>query len=334
MTRIPKLMQFFLSLLLLSILIACSKESSTNVNPLIPPVTDTNQQLPVISGKVVFHSYDRYGGASQMYIYDFAAKQLSFISKNWNIYDPMNAHFSPDGTTIAFMGEGTENGKWDIYICGVGSGLQPTNLTSGDNCRDEDPKFSFDGKTICFKQTSNGGVGNLKIMDLNGKVTHNVTNNTIESGMPYFTKDGTALIYARGSGSTSDIYMVNIDGTNNRALENINNLQEYYPITFDSLSFLYTRSSLISIPYDQVYKGNFSTGVAISLPFNKSDADYSDAFPCGPKYVILSSDRAGGVGAYDLYIADINSGKIWSLNNYYSGINSNKNELGACYSDK
>lgn len=327
-------MQFIVLLLSLNIVVSCSKKSPADTNPVTPTDTTVNQQLPMITGKIIYHSYDSYGSASQMYIYDFATNQLSFISKNWNIFNPINAHFSPDGSKIVFMGVSTQNGKWDIYMWGVGSGLQPTNLTAGDNCRDEDPKFSPDGKTICFKQTANGGIGNLKIMDLDSKIIKNVTNNTIESGMPYFTKDGASLIYARGSGTTSDIYMVNVDGSNNHPLESINNLQEYYPITFDSASFLYTRSAFTATPYDQVYKANFSTGVAVSLPFNNSNADYSDAFPCGSNYVILSSDRAGGTGNYDLYIADINSGKIWSLNKYNTGINTSKNELGACYSDK
>ena len=334
MARITKYLQCFLPVMLLGLSIACSKKTSSNPAPQVPPITDTNSQLPALSGKLVFHSYENYGDAAQMYLYDFATNQLSFISKNWNIFDPMNAHFNADGSQIVFMGEASQNGKWNIYIWAPGSALPPTNLTSNDGCRDEDPKFSPDGKTICFKQTPNGGVGNLKIMDLNGKILNNVTQNTIESGMPYFTNDGKALIYAQGSGSTSDIFMVNIDGTNNHALENLNNIQEYYPITIDSDSFLYTKWNSSSNHNDQVCVGYFSNKTALYLPFNQSNADYSDAFPCGANNVILSSNRAGSVGAYDLYIADISSGKIWSLNNYNAGINSNKNELGACYSAK
>lgn len=327
-------MEFILFLWSINVVISCSKKSPAVTNTGTGADTTVNQQIPTISGKIIYHSYDNYGSASQMYIYDFATNQLLFVSKNWNIYDPINAHFNPDGSSIVFMGEAIENGKWDIYLWNVDSDLQPVNLTSGNNCRDEDPKFSPDGKTVCFKQTPKGGIGNLKIMDLNGTIIKNVTNNTIESGMPYFTADGASLIYARGSGNTSDIYMVNIDGSNNHPLASINNLQEYYPVTFDSSSFLYTRSSLTSTPYDQVYKANFSTGVSARLPFNNSSADYSDAFPCGSNYVVLSSDRAGGAGNYDLYIADINSGKIWPLNKYNPGINTGKNELGACYSAK
>lgn len=335
MARFAKCIRWCLPVILLGLSIACTKKKSLNPNPQVPPpVTDTNSQLPVISGKVVFHSYDSYDDASQMYVYDFATNQLSFISKNWNIFNPINAHFNADGSRIVFMGEASENGKWSIYTWEMGSSLQPTSLTSGDNCRDEDPKFSPDGKTICFKQTPNGGVGNLKIMDLSGKLLNNVTNNTVESGMPYFTNDGKALIYARGAGNTSDIYMVNIDGTDNHALENTNNLQEYYPITIDSNSYLYTKWNSSSNRNDQVYVGYFSKATPVTMPFNQSNADYSDAFPCGEKYVILSSDRSGSIGAYDLYIADIITGKIWSLNNYNAGINSNKNELGACYSSK
>lgn len=334
MSRTFKILRFVLAVVLLSFSLACSKKKSVTSPEIPPPIIDTISQLPIKSGKVVFHRYDTYGDAAQMFIYDFAINQLSFISKNWNIFNPINAHFNADGNRIVFMGEATENGKWNIYTWEVGSGQQPINLTAGDNCRDEDPKFSPDGKSICFKQTPNGGVGNLKIMDLTGNILKNVTNNTIESGMPYFTNDGKALIYARGSGSTSDIYMVKIDGSNNHALQNIKNLQEYYPIALDSNSYLYTKWNSASNRNDQVYVGNFATATSSSMPFNESNADYSDAFPCGEKYVILSSDRSGSIGAYDLYIADIKIGKIWSLTNYNAAINSNKNELGACYSSK
>ena len=324
-----------ITLFLLTIFIGCGKEK-TNGDPapsdssvVIPPPPNSN--LPDIKGELVYHSYVNYGDESKMYIYDFSKKQLSCISCNWNIHDPMNAHFSPDGTKIVFMGQAVPNGKWDIYIWTIGSPGAPANLTAGDRSRDEDPKFSPDGKSICFKQTTSQSTGNLKIMDLNGTIINNVTNNTIESGVPYYLFNSAALIYARGAGAASDIYKVNMNSSNNRAIEKENNLQEYYPIVVDSNTYLFSRWYSTSNHNDQVYLGYFLGTPSISLPFNTPNANYSDAYPCGTDYVFLSSTRAGTVGAYDLYIAHLKTGAIWTLTSFQQNVNTSVNELGACY---
>jgi Tol biopolymer transport system component len=154
----------------------------------------------------------------------------------------------------------------------------------------------------------------------------------MESGMPYFTGNGKSLIYARGAGDGSDIYMINIDGSNNHALFNMKNVQEYYPIMLNDSVLLYTRWYSSNNHFDQVFTGDIKGNSTTRLPFNTSNADYSDAFPCNDSFVVLSCDKAGGKGAYDLYVADINSGKMWPLGLYNNGINSSLNELGACYS--
>lgn len=311
---------------------SCQKEKNITSEASETTQHDSIQStLPKITGKVVYHSYDSYGENSKMYIYDFSANKITYISQGWNIYDPINADFSPDGTKLVFMGQATQNGKLDIYLWTVGSHNMPVNLTSTDGCRDEDPKFSPDGSKICFKQTPNDGVGNIKIMNLNGNITDNVTNNTDESGMPYFKMDGGALLYARGDGSSSDIYMVNINGSDDHPLENMRDLEEYYPIAFDSSSFLYDRWYSVSNHHDQIYKGFFNGNTPIRLAFNESTSDFSDACPCGQKYIILSCDKSGGSGAYDLYIVNVKTGDIWSLSQYNYSINTSLNELGASY---
>ncbi len=315
----------------ISIFLSCSKTNNENVPD--PPNNDsTIDKLPILTGKLVYHQYDEYGDASKMFLYNFATNSLSEISKSWNIYNPINAHFNNDGSAIVFMGEATANSKWDIYLWKLNSSDLPKNLTMNDGCRDEDPKFSPDGLHICFKQTPNGKTGNIKIMDLDGNITNNVTSNTIESGMPYYTSDGKALIYARGAGNSSDIYMINIDGTNNHPMYNMKNVDEYYPVVINDSSFLYTRWYNSNNNYDQVYIGKINSIITSRLAFNTINADYSDAYPYNDSLVILSCDKNGGKGGYDLYIANINSGKMWPLSSYNTGINSTLNELGACYS--
>lgn len=113
-----------------------TKEASVSIA--VPAVSSTH---PALTGKLVFHRYDNYGDASKLYMYDFSANTLTWISKNWGIFDPINGQFNFNGTQIVFMGEATQNGKWDIYLWTVGSSNPPTNLTSTDGCRDEDPEI-------------------------------------------------------------------------------------------------------------------------------------------------------------------------------------------------
>lgn len=300
---------------------------STSINP---PV---KAEPPSLTGKLLYHTYENYGDESKMYIYDFSKKQLNCISCSWNLHDPMNGHFNPDGNLVVFMAQSVPDGKWDIYLYNVDSAIVPINLTASDGSRDEDPKFSPDGKNICFKKTTSNTTGNLEIMTLNGTVINHVTKNTIESGMPYYLSNGSGFIYARGAGTTSDIYLVNKDGSNNHAIEKEKDLQEYYPIVIDSASYLFSRWYSASNRNDQIFIGYFSGAPVVPLLFNTINANYSDAFPCGKDYVFVSSTRHGSTGAYDLYIGNIKTGGISSLSSYDTNINTTANELGACYSD-
>ncbi len=309
----------------------CAKNQNS-VSPVDSTKIPVTMPLPKLSGKLLFHRYDQYGDAANIYLYNFDSDELSCLSTNWNIFNPINALFNAQGTQIVFMGESIQSGKWDIYLWTLGSSNPPINLTALDGSRDEDAHFSPDGTHICFKQTTANGVGNIKIMDLQGVITQVVTTNTIESSMPCFTQDATALIYARGNGSTSDIYMVNVNGSNNHSLANTVDVQEYYPIVSGASTFFYTRWYSSGNPHDQIYLGNFTNHTNTILPFNTSTADYSDPFPCTPDLVVMSCDRKNGAGAYDLCIASLSTGQIWSLSEYNAQINGAINELGACYS--
>lgn len=310
----------------------CSK-AGNNISPIIPPTTDTTNNKPTLSGKLIFHSYSFYGsGDSKLYEYDLTTNKLTLLSAAWDITDPMNAHFSPDGTKIVFMGlqKGTTN--WDVFLWTIGSVSQPADLTSalGSTSRDEDPKFSNSGNRIVFKHN-----GHLAEMDLTGTITRNITYGTGEESMPYYNYNDSLVLYAEGGGSASDIFIVKTDGTSSHTVAALAGVQEYYPIAHDSVSFFYTRWNAANNQNDQLYLGYYNTAqTPIRLPFNTADANYSDAYPYGNNYVFLSSTKAGSKGGYDLYIADIETGKIWSLSLYNANINSAKEELGAAYSSK
>ncbi|SVB04445.1 uncharacterized protein METZ01_LOCUS157299 [marine metagenome] len=289
----------------------------------------SEEPFPLSEGKIVFHSYSDYEAwDGKLFLYDFSEQLLTEISQGWDIDHTINAHFSPDGSKIVFMGAPAGNhnsSSWDIYLWDLFSDL-PINLTANNGLRDEDPKFSPNGSEIVFKQN-----GDLKVMDLINDTIIHTTNNgySIEESMPYFTSDNQYIIYARGAGISSDIYLINKDGMENQPLENITNIQEYYPIIRSNSTFLYTRWVSAENHHDQIYLGYFSDTNAQYLFFNDEFADDSDPFPVNSEYVLFSSNRSGGQGGWDLYLADINSSTTWSMDEF--NLNSSIHELGICY---
>lgn len=308
---------------MLFVQVSCSNSSQ---NDPIPESPIDNTPQPVLTGKMVYHSYSCYNcNDSVLFLYDFSTNERTVLSNNWQITNPMNAHFSPDGKKIVFMGISQTNNSWDIYSFTLGTNVQPTNLTQNSLGRDEDPKFSPDGTKIVFKQN-----GALKEMDTSGNILRTITVSNTEASMPYYTADGNSIVYSgnESNNSAADIIKYSIlDGTT-QPLAAMVNINEYYPIVIDADTFLFSRSTTS----DQVYLGYFNGTASLKLPFNESDADFSDAYPVNNHILLLSSTKQGGRGEYDLYLADMESGKKWSLNLYNPYINSGNNELGGCYS--
>jgi hypothetical protein len=287
----------------------------------------TPDSFPLVNGTLVFHSYKDYGSADgKLFIFNFASDTLVEISEGWNLQHTINGHFLPNGTELVFMAlpKGhTSYNDWNIYLWKVGSQYEPENLTPFNNIPDEDPKFFLDGQRVVFKQN-----GDIKIIDLSTKQITDVTSDgfSVEESMPYPTADGEHIVYAKNS----KIYMINVDGTNDRSLTTENNLGCYYPIVRDMESFFYPRWASPINHHDEVYLGNFQTGVSLSCPFNRINFDDSDPFPVkDTDYVFFSSNRNGGQGSWDIYLGHLQTGQVWSLDQF--GINSSKSELGSAY---
>ena len=306
-------------------LISCT---SGQPNYSISPVQE-NGPAPTLSGKLVFHRYSCYScNDSQLYLYDFTTKTLSSLSENWPITNAMNAHFSPNGQQLVFMGMAQGSSNWDVFLYTFNAQTLPANLTSNSLGRDEDPKFSPDGQKIIYKEN-----GIVKEMTLQGTLLSAYSTLPSESSMPYYTTDGSAFLYAAQAPNDTalNIYSYTLATQQVRSLAVAPAVEEYYPITKNATSFLYSRWYSATNPNDQVYLGYFDGSVAKRLPFNESDANFSDAYPISDSLLVISSTKTGGKGGYDLYVVNAVSGKKWSLTNYTPYINSAKEELGSTY---
>jgi len=297
-----------------------------------PPPPDNPAPVggaPALKGQLIYHNYSDYGARdSKMYLYDFEANTLQRISDGWNIRHAMNAHFSPDGTQIVFMGLRHNADIWDVYLHDIGSAQQPVNLTPTDT-RDEDPKFSPDGKRIVFKRRLADDTWRIAEMDLASRQITLLPFDDDEYSMPYYNADGTKIVASKGaSHAQSSIVLIDLAEQTVKPLYDAPGVQDYYPINADATSFYYSSGYSTQWNGDQVWRGYWSGAPAERLPFNDTEGDYSDATPAGSDWVILCSTRPGGAGSYDLYIANTQSGEIFPMSDYHNGINTPLAELG------
>ncbi|TDY52317.1 Tol biopolymer transport system component [Paraburkholderia rhizosphaerae] len=299
------------------------------------PADQSSSTLPsTLTGKLAYHSYVSYGdGTSQLFIYDFTARTLTQVSKSsWGIKDPMNAVFSPDGKWIAFMG--VTNNAWNVFIWQVGSTSAPINMTnSTGQTRNEDPKFSSDGSKLFFKQNGDVMEATLSFTSGGPQFTSvvDVTNTApgIESSMPFPSPDSSAVYFATGTGAGLGLYKETIATHQKVAFDAPQGLQTYYPMVRKDGTVFYARWLSAASQLDQIYSKVNPGDTPNQLSINDCRGNNSDPAPVdNTNYLFMSSTTDGG---YQLYLADVSTGKRWNLSQL--GVNSDKTKakLGSNY---
>ena len=288
-----------------------------------------DSKIPTLDGTLIYHRYSSYEAwDATLWMVDLPTGKHVQVDAQWKgMESPINAHFSPDGQSITFMGSNTSLAEkdWDVFVSHWKGKFweEPRNLTGPNGARDEDPKFSPNGRTIIYKEN-----GVLKIIDSISKVKKEVIGAPLESSMPYFSHDGQQILFEHGG----EIFTLrNGIATSMRSGAG---LSSYYPIALNQDSFLYTRVQ--SNRHDAIYKGYFNREKSYRYFFNSKDWDTSDPFPLGTgKHFIfyVSGDFSVPHGGYNLMVADLQRKKTMSIDDFFKGlrasdINSEQEELG------
>ena len=304
-------------------------------------------RLPKIKGKIVYHTYSNYFCRdSELYMVDLESGIKTWLSEDFEtVTHTMNGTFSPDGKSIVFMGITNRfyGEEWDVFLYSLDD-KNLINLTENNGYRNEDPKFSPDGKCVVYKQgywseTHNKMIFDIWEINVSTKVARAVTENIQEESMPYYSTDGKYIYYMRGEGGNSEICKVHREGEK-YGVEIIfkeDGVQSYYPITYKDRVY-----------FAKWHQTNNKTDMLVILNkdenksavnFNSEYYNVSDSYPISDKLVIFSGtipeDNKGG---YDLYIGNIITGEIWSMDNYTSNttnhakkVNDNRHQLGVSY---
>ena len=285
-----------------------------------------------LEGTLIYHRYTDYQSwDATMWTIDLATGHQEQVNKNWHtMISPINAHFSPDGQTITFMGSaaGLSENDWDVFTSHWnGKGWEePINLTGPNGARDEDPKFSPVNTTIVYKED-----GVLVTMNIDGSNKSYLTKGEPESSMPYFAANGRDILFER----QGDIYVL-ANGVAKKMYAG-KGQSSYYPIGLDAKSFLYTRVQ--STSHDAIMKGYYDGSPSESYFFNSTDWDTSDSYPykAGSRFIFyVTGDFLIPHGGYNLAFADLKTQTRWDIDQWFKGrvggdINTEFAELGPAW---
>ena len=287
-----------------------------------------------LTGTLIYHRYSDYGSwDATMWSLDLKSGAFNQIDQLWtNVLSPINAHISSDGQYLTLMGSaaglpeinGEAQHDWDVFISHWDGSKwsNPMNLTGPNDKRDEDPKFSPDGKTIVYKED-----GVLATVASTGGEKTYLSVGEAESSMPYFRSNGTDILFERQGkiflkSKSVDKEMDPGDGGES----------SYYPIGVDNERFLFTRVQ--DSKHDGIRWGFYDGSPSTDLFFNNETWDSSDSYPYqdAKDFIFLvSGDVNIPKGGYNLVIADLHSQRVINIDDLYGEINSHLQELGPAW---
>ncbi|MBO5461195.1 MAG: PD40 domain-containing protein [Ruminococcus sp.] len=270
-------------------------------------------------GWLLWHSYSEYFALdSKMYLRtpDGVVKEIS-----GDFIHAMNGSFGITPEQITFMAIDSSTDEWDVYLYDNGN---ITNLTKNSGFRNEDPKWSPDGKQIVFKRgywdNSIGDfVYDLATLDINTHEVTMLTNDRAEDAMPFFSEDGKYIYYTRYTDGIGSIYRMNAETRETEDIYSETGVTAYYPIVKgEKVYFAKWYSAENHSDQLMCYDGSN----IFALPYNSEQYDCSDPCPVKGNAMIYSGTENG---EYDLYY--YNGRESVRLTELCGGLN----ELGADY---
>lgn len=292
-----------------------------------PEPADPDTSLPT-EGVLFFHRYSEYSAwDATLWELDLASGGLARIDADWrHVRSPINAHPDAAGDAITFMATSADlpQPEWDVFVSHWDGErwAEPVNLTGPNGRRDEDPKFGPDGRTIVFKED-----GVLATIDIDGGSRTLLTQGRAASSMPYFTPDGTGIMFERAG---SILLLRN--GTES-VLWQAAATHAYYPIGASRSRFLFTEVQ--ASHHDRIVWGSYTGKPAVPMWFGSDDCDNSDPYPyrSGERFVFYVTGCPLVLkGGYNLAVADRATRTLHDLDERNPQANSHDQELGPAWS--
>ena len=275
-----------------------------------------NEYADLPKGWLLWHSYSRYADLdSTLYLKDPYGNIQEITG---DFHHAMNGSFGVTPNTFTFMAIDNEGDEWDIYLSHNG---EITDLTKNSGFRNEDPKWSPDGKTIIFKRGRwDNSIDDFKydlaFIDTETGNISMLTDAITEEAMPYYSSDGKSVYFTAYENGIGSICRLDTESGATETIFSLSGVNAYYPVIKGN-DLYFTRWLNSDNRCDQLVK--YDGSKFVFLPPDSENYDCSDICPVTEISFIYSSTRDS---EYDLYYFNGNTSQKLSLN-------TNKNDLGA-----
>ena len=135
-----------------------------------------------------------------------------------------NPSFSPDGTRIAFVSDGSQN--LEIYTADA-DGENPQRITQNTSA-DDNPVWTPDGQQIVFESVGPSGASHIWIMNADGSSLRQLTQGDRSHSQPALAPDG-QIAFTSDRDGNDDIWLMDLDGTNVRNFTATQDMNESMP---------------------------------------------------------------------------------------------------------
>lgn len=275
-------------------------------------------EKPALEGTLAWHMISDDGSdASHLYVSDIRSGESICLSETWTIRNPRYPKFSPDGTRLLFMAK--YRGSWEVFSYDLTDGKQPECLTASLDGEDAWPSYVPNGKTILFEHK-----GQIWTLSEEGKAEPVTYDMSTSHNSP--VKDVSSERYVFSTGSDDKSYIGLYDASSGAFKILYDSKGPDVHLCADPSGRIFFTSKSSDSYRKQIFQGNFDGVKLRSLPFNSSDADYDDAFVVNGDWLVVSSNRNGTVGGYDLWLANVSDGTVYAL-----PVNTTDNEGGTAY---
>ncbi|HHE07457.1 MAG TPA: Tol-Pal system beta propeller repeat protein TolB, partial [Chlorobaculum parvum] len=130
--------------------------------------------------------------------------------------------FSPDGSKMAFVS--TRDGGPQIFIQDLASGSVRRLTYSGTY--NTQPSWSPSGDKILYSSLQKNGEINIFMIDAGGSNLLQLTSGSRNNESPSWSPDGSMIVFSSTRAGSRKLYVMNIDGTNQRPLLNMKGEQQ------------------------------------------------------------------------------------------------------------
>jgi dipeptidyl aminopeptidase/acylaminoacyl peptidase len=188
--------------------------------------TAFNDSTPVYSADGKTIAFSRIAGSEAILVMNAdGSGKRQLTTPGSSVLQPA---FSPDGKKVVFE---RDAGGERVFVVNIDGTDEHQLLTPPAGSADENATYSPDGTKIAFvRETTSNDRGQLMLVNADGTGTPTVLTNpssTLGDHDPNFSPDGTKVTFGRStieSGPpgprTSDVYVINLDGTGEQNLTN------------------------------------------------------------------------------------------------------------------